>query len=97
MKNIIDILNAEIKKSYKYLEKMDEPSQEQTPEFEDGYKSGLEQARRMIQDADTAKIIKTAIRKFVKDNYGASEAAAPSWNIQELTNAINTAIKGGKL
>lgn len=94
MKNIIDILNAEIKKSYKYLEKMDEPSQEQTPEFEDGYKSGLEQARRMIQDADTVKIIKAAIRKFVKDNYGRTELCWPTWDIQELTNAINNAIKG---
>ena len=94
MKNIMDILNAEIKKSYKYLEKMDEPSQEQTPEFEDGYKSGLEQARRMIQDADTVKIIKAAIRKFVKDNYGRTELCRPSWDIQELTNAINNAIKG---
>lgn len=94
MKNIIDILNAEIKKSYNYLEKMDEPSQEQTPEFEDGYKSGLEQARRMIQDADTVKIIKAAIRKFVKDNYGRTELCRPSWDIQELTNAINNAIKG---
>lgn len=95
MKNIVNILDAEIQKSYKCLEKMDEPSQEQTPEFEDGCKSGLEQARRMIQNADTAKIIKAAIRKFVKDNYGTAEAAAPSWNIQELTNAINAAIKGG--
>lgn len=94
MKTVIDILNAEIKKSYKYLEKMDEPSQEQTPEFEDGYKSGLEQARRMIQDADTVKIIKAAIRKFVKDNYGRTELCRPSWDIQELTNAINNAIKG---
>ena len=94
MKNIIDILNAEIKKSYKYLEKMDEPSQEQTPEFEDGYKSGLEQARHMIQNADTVKIIKAAIRKFVKDNYGRTELCRPSWDIQELTNAINNAIKG---
>lgn len=94
MKTIIDILNAEIKKSYKYLEKMDEPSQEQTPEFEDGYKSGLEQARHMIQNADTVKIIKAAIRKFVKDNYGRTELCRPSWDIQELTNAINNAIKG---
>ena len=94
MKNIMDILNAEIKKSYKYLEKMDEPSQEQTPEFEDGYKSGLEQARHMIQNADTGKIIKAAIRKFVKDNYGRTELCRPSWDIQELTNAINNAIKG---
>ena len=94
MKNIMDILNAEIKKSYKYLEKMDEPSQEQTPEFEDGYKSGLEQARHMIQNADTVKIIKAAIRKFVKDNYGRTELCRPSWDIQELTNAINNAIKG---
>ena len=94
MKTVIDILNAEIKKSYKYLEKMDEPSQEQTPEFEDGYKSGLEQARHMIQNADTGKIIKAAIGRFVKDNYGQSELRNPSWNIQELANAIDTSIKG---
>lgn len=94
MTSIIKKLNTEIKKSYKYLERMDEPSDEQTPEFEDGYKSGLEEARRIIQNTDTAKIIRATIRDFVKSNYGQAEAAAPSWDIYTLAEAINQAIKG---
>lgn len=92
MKNYLKTLEQEIKTSEKYQR---HPEQLESPEHESGYCDGLKFALDEWKKHDTAGEIQRAIRCWVKDNFGESEARAPSWNIRALAQAIADTIKGG--
>lgn len=92
MKNYIKTLEKEIKTSEKYQR---HPEQLESPEHESGYCDGLKFALYEWKKHDTAGEIQRTIREFVRNEYGATEARAPSWNIRALAQAIADTIKGG--
>lgn len=94
MKNLINIIHAAIVESNAYLADMPEPSDESTPEYEQGYLHAMEFAHNRLERLDLTDTIKNAIRAFVGENYGTSELNAPSWDIDALATAINAKIKG---
>lgn len=93
MKKYIKTLEKEYKTSARYLKK---PATLESPEHEQGYNDALKFALDEWKKYDPAPEIARAIRCWVRDNFGESEARDPSWNIRALAQAITNAIKGGK-
>lgn len=94
MKNILEYLQNNISECEYNLENMETPSNESTPEYEQGYKDGLSYAQKLITQSDFKDLIIDTIRGFVGKNYGDSELSTPSWDIDALADAINNEIKG---
>lgn len=92
MKKFKKWINQEIKASEKYLKK---PDMLESPEHESGWCDALKYARRELKKYDPAPEIARAIRCWVRENFGESEARDPSWNIRALAQAIADQIKGG--
>ena len=92
MKKYIKTLEKEYKTSTRYLKK---PATLESPEHEQGYNDALKFALDEWEKYDPAPEIARAIRCWVRDNFGESEARDPSWNIRALAQAIAATYKGG--
>ena len=92
MKKYIKTLEKEYKTSARYLKK---PATLESPEHEQGYNDALKFALDEWKKYDPAPEIARAIRCWVRDNFGESEARDPSWNIRALAQAIADTYKGG--
>lgn len=92
MKKYIKTLEKEYKTSARYLKK---PATLESPEHEQGYNDALKFALDEWKKYDPAPEIARAIRCWVRDNFGESEARDPSYNIRALAQAIADTYKGG--
>ena len=82
----IDILETEIRKAEQ--EYFDRSDVGQGIEYEVGYQEGVKFALKEYQKRATPGTFARVIYKFVKRNFGESEANDPSWNINALANEI---------
>lgn len=92
MKKYIKTLEKEYKTSARNLKK---PATLESPEHEQGYNDALKFALDEWKKYDPAPEIARAIRCWVRDNFGESEARDPSYNIRALAQAIADTYKGG--
>lgn len=92
MKKYIKTLEKEYKTSTRHLKK---PATLESPEHEQGYNDALKFALDEWKKYDPAPEIARAIRCWVRDNFGESEARDPSYNIRALAQAIADTYKGG--
>lgn len=93
-------LEKEIKTSEKYIDTLEREIQKaeqeyfdrsdvgQGIEYEVGYQDGVKFALKEYQKRATPGTFARVIYKFVKRNFGESEANDPSWNINALANEI---------
>ncbi len=82
----IDILETEIRKAEQ--EYFDRSDVGQGIEYEVGYQEGVKFALKEFKKCATPGTFARIIYKFVRRNFGESEANDPSWNINALAVEI---------
>lgn len=82
----IDALEKEIREiEHEYFDRSDV---DQCIEYEVGYQDGIKFALQEYEKRATAGTFARIIYKFVRRNFGESEANDPSWNIELLAKEI---------